>query len=72
MTTKEIFASNLRIKKEQLNLSRAQLSIKLGAKRGRVGSYLEGKTLPRLEDLPKIVEVFKIDDIYTFLTEKIA
>ncbi|HUS02955.1 MAG TPA: helix-turn-helix transcriptional regulator [Chitinophagaceae bacterium] len=72
MKTKEIFSSNLRIKKEELKLTQGQLANSLGVKRATVAAWLEGRSAPRLEDTPKLIEVFEIKDFHSFLTKKIA
>ena len=71
MNHKEIFSSNLRIKKEELKLTQGQLANKLRWNRSKIASYLKGRAAPRLEDIPNICEVFKIKDFNKFITEEI-
>lgn len=72
MDHKEIFSSNLRIKKEELKLTQGQLANKLQKKPRTVAAWLEGRSAPRLEDIDNLCKVFGIDNFNTFITEKIA
>lgn len=72
MNTKEIFASNLRVKKEELKLTQDELAVLLKRKKPTVAAWLEGRSAPRLAELPDVMKVFKIRNIKQFLTKKIA
>ena len=67
---KSIFAENLKKRKEELKLTQGQIANKMGIPKARLGSYLEGRAMPRAKDTPKLIEVFKIDHWPSFLQEK--
>ncbi len=66
---KSIFASNLRIKKEEYNLTQEQIAIKLRRKKCTVAAWLEGRAEPGLNDQARLIEMFDIKDWKTFITK---
>lgn len=61
------------MKKEELDLSRGQLCNRSHGKITikRLGSYLEGKSVPKLEDIPTLIDIFEITDFHSFITKEL-
>ena len=59
--------TNLIILRQKNNLTQQAFGEIIGVSKSSVQSYESGRAEPSYETLKKIVDIFKIDDLYLFL-----
>lgn len=55
-----LVSNNIKFLRKQLHLTQEQLAEKIGIKRSLIGAYEEGRADPRLSNLLKMSEIFKV------------
>lgn len=56
----------VRIRREELGLSQAELAKRIGVTQGSIGNYESGVSNPKMELMPKLFEALKTDANYIF------
>lgn len=57
---------NIKEKRESVNLTQEELSVKLGVNRSTIAMWETGLSLPRADKLPELAKIFEcsIDDLF--------
>ena len=71
MLIKMEFSSNLRLKRKQFRLTQKKASALIGVDVKRYAKWEEGKSEPSIRHHVKICEVFRVDDLYLFIKNKV-
>lgn len=60
--SKEIYAKNVKFLRKQHQMTQEDLAVKVGVKRGTVGSWEEGRATPEYDVYFKLCDVFRLKD----------
>jgi transcriptional regulator with XRE-family HTH domain len=68
LTDKKAFAKNMAAKRVELGWTQERAAKAIGITKSILGAYEEGRTLPKVDKLMKIVKRYKIKDVVGFIT----